>query len=211
MAVKKFGYARVSTKDQNLARQIEILKAEGIEERDIFVEKESGRSFERKVYRSLVDTVLREGDLLVVTELKRFGRNYREIYQEWHHITKEIGADIKVTSMPILDTTQSKELVGQLITDVVLAVFAYVADEDWAERHELQRQGIGDGKGRRQASWQTEGYSSLKTGMNGIPSWTAGEVTASEAMRQMGIKKDSFYRLAKRYEENSSNLEDGGT
>lgn len=98
MAVKKFGYARVSTKDQNLARQIEILKAEGIEERDIFVEKESGRSFERKVYRSLVDTVLREGDLLVVTELKRFGRNYREIYQEWHHITKEIGADIKVTS-----------------------------------------------------------------------------------------------------------------
>ena len=123
MAVKKFGYARVSTKDQNLARQIEILKAEGIEERDIFVEKESGRSFERKVYRSLVDTVLREGDLLVVTELKRFGRNYREIYQEWHHITKEIGADIKVTSMPILDTTQSKELVGQLITDVVLAAF----------------------------------------------------------------------------------------
>ena len=135
MAVKKFGYARVSTKDQNLARQIEILKAEGIEERDIFVEKESGRSFERKVYRSLVDTVLREGDLLVVTELKRFGRNYREIYQEWHHITKEIGADIKVTSMPILDTTQSKELVGQLITDVVLAVFAYVADEDLSLIH----------------------------------------------------------------------------
>mgnify|MGYP000049013161 FL=1 len=169
MAVKKFGYARVSTKDQNLARQIEILKAEGIEERDIFVEKESGRSFERKVYRSLVDTVLREGDLLVVTELKRFGRNYREIYQEWHHITKEIGADIKVTSMPILDTTQSKELVGQLITDVVLAVFAYVADEDWAERHELQRQGIEVAKAEGRHLGRPR-YSSLKTGMNGIPS-----------------------------------------
>lgn len=210
MAVKKFGYARVSTKDQNLARQIEILKAEGIEERDIFVEKESGRSFERKVYRSLVDTVLREGDLLVVTELKRFGRNYREIYQEWHHITKEIGADIKVTSMPILDTTQSKELVGQLITDVVLAVFAYVADEDWAERHELQRQGIEVAKaegrhlGRPKVQFPEnwgEWYSK----------WKEGEVTASEAMRQMGVKKDSFYRLAKRYEENSSNSEDGGT
>lgn len=210
MAVKKFGYARVSTKDQNLARQIEILKAEGIEERDIFVEKESGRSFERKVYRSLVDTVLREGDLLVVTELKRFGRNYREIYQEWHHITKEIGADIKVTSMPILDTTQSKELVGQLITDVVLAVFAYVADEDWAERHELQRQGIEVAK----AEGRHLGRPKVQFPENWdewYPKWTAGEVTASEAMRKMGIKKDSFYRLAKRYEENSSNLEDGGT
>lgn len=210
MAVKKFGYARVSTKDQNLARQIEILKAEGIEERDIFVEKESGRSFERKVYRSLVDTVLREGDLLVVTELKRFGRNYREIYQEWHHITKEIGADIKVTSMPILDTTQSKELVGQLITDVVLAVFAYVADEDWAERHELQRQGIEVAK----AEGRHLGRPKVQFPENWdewYPKWTAGEVTASEAMRQMGIKKDSFYRLAKRYEENSSNSEDGGT
>ena len=86
-----------------------------------WVEKESGRQFERPVYRSLVDNILREGDLLVVTELKRFGRNYSEIYKEWFHITKEIGADIRVTSMPILDTTQSKELVGQLITDVVLA------------------------------------------------------------------------------------------
>ena len=210
MAVKKFGYARVSTKDQNLARQIEILKAEGIEERDIFVEKESGRSFERKVYRSLVDTVLREGDLLVVTELKRFGRNYREIYQEWHHITKEIGADIKVTSMPILDTTQSKELVGQLITDVVLAVFAYVADEDWAERHELQRQGIEVAK----AEGRHLGRPKVQFPENWdewYPKWRGGEVTASEAMRQMGLKKDSFYRLAKRYEENSSNLEDGGT
>ncbi len=78
----------------------------------------------------------------MVTELKRFGCNYGEIYKEWLHITKEIGADIKVTSMPILDTTQSKELVGQLITDVALAVFAYMADEDWTQRHVLQRQGI---------------------------------------------------------------------
>lgn len=188
MAVKKFGYARVSTKDQNLARQIEILKAEGIEERDIFVEKESGRSFERKVYRSLVDTVLREGDLLVVTELKRFGRNYREIYQEWHHITKEIGADIKVTSMPILDTTQSKELVGQLITDVVLAVFAYVADEDWAERHELQRQGIEVAK----AEGRHLGRPKVQFPENWdewYPKWTAGEVTCIRGYAADGDKE----------------------
>ena len=151
MAAKKFGYVRVSTREQNPDRQIYILRdEEGIDERDIYVEKESGRQFERPVYRSLVDNILREGDLLVVTKLKRFGRNYGEIYKEWFRITKEIGADIKVTSMPILDTTQSKELVGQLITDVVLAVFAYVADEDWTERHELQRQGIEEGNLCRQ-------------------------------------------------------------
>ena len=82
MPARKIGYARVSTKDQNLDRQIEILKAEGIDERDIYVEKESGKSFERPVYRTIVDHILREGDLLVVTELKRFGRNYVEIYEE---------------------------------------------------------------------------------------------------------------------------------
>ena len=94
MAAKKFGYVRVSTREQNPERQIHILRdEEGIDERDIYVEKESGRQFERPVYRSLVDNILREGDLLVVTELKRFGRNYGEIYKEWFRITKEIGAD----------------------------------------------------------------------------------------------------------------------
>ena len=205
-----FGYVRVSTKEQNPARQVKILMELGIEERNIYVEKKSGHHFNRETYDMLVNHIMRPGDRLTVTELKRFGRNYREIYQEWHHITKEIGADIKVTSMPILDTTQSKELVGQLITDVVLAVFAYVADEDWAERHELQRQGIEVAK----AEGRHLGRPKVQFPENWdewYPKWTAGEVTASEAMRQMGIKKDSFYRLAKRYEENSSNLEDGGT
>lgn len=199
MAAKKFGYARVSAKDQNLARQIAILKAEGIEERDIFVEKESGRSFERSVYRSLVDNILREGDLLVVTELKRFGRNYREIYQEWFHITKELKADIKVTSMPLLDTSQSKELIGQVIADVVLALLAYVADEDWTERHTLQRQGIEAAK----AAGQHMGRPPIRYPDNWdewYGKWKRKEVTAAEAMRQTGVKKDSFYRLVKKCE-----------
>ena len=206
MAVKKFGYVRVSTREQNPERQIHILRdEEGIDERDIYVEKESGRQFERPVYRSLVDNILREGDLLVVTELKRFGRNYGEIYKEWFHITKEIGADIKVTSMPILDTTQSKELVGQLITDVVLAVFAYVADEDWTERHELQRQGIevakADGKhlGRPCVEYPENWEDCYER-------WKSGVISAKEAMTLMGLKKDSFYRLARKYKEEHSVL-----
>lgn len=212
MAVKKFGYVRVSTREQNPERQIHILRdEEGIDERDIYVEKESGRQFERPVYRSLVDNILREGDLLVVTELKRFGRNYGEIYKEWFHITKEIGADIKVTSMPILDTTQSKELVGQLITDVVLAVFAYVADEDkpnfvgLTERHELQRQGIevakADGKhlGRPRVEYPENWEDCYER-------WKSGVILAKEAMTLMGLKKDSFYRLARKYKEEHSVL-----
>ena len=208
MAAKKFGYVRVSTREQNPERQIHILRdEEGIDERDIYVEKESGRQFERPVYRSLVDNILREGDLLVVTELKRFGRNYGEIYKEWFHITKEIGADIKVTSMPILDTTQSKELVGQLITDVVLAVFAYVADEDWMERHELQRQGIevakADGKhlGRPRVEFPENWEDCYER-------WKSGVISAKEAMTLTGLKKDSFYRLVKKYEAEFKNTQE---
>lgn len=204
MPTRKLGYGRVSAKDQNLGRQLEIFKQEGIEERDIFVEKESGRQFDRPVFRSLVDNILREGDMLVVTELKRFGRNYREIYQEWYHITKEIGADIKVTSMPILDTSQSKELLGQVITDVVLAVLAYMADEDWTERRELQRQGIAFAKkdgvhlGRPKVEFPEEWEEHYKM-------WKAGIITAREAMERMGLKKDSFYRLVKKYESDKNN------
>ena len=207
MPARKIGYGRVSAKDQNLGRQLEIFKQEGIEERDIFVEKESGRQFDRPVFRSLVDNILREGDMLVVTELKRFGRNYREIYQEWYHITKEIGADIKVTSMPILDTSQSKELLGQVITDVVLAVLAYMADEDWSERRELQRQGIAVAKkdgvhlGRPKVEFPEDWDEHYNM-------WKARIITAREAMERMGLKKDSFYRLVKKYESEKNNSRD---
>ena len=210
MAAKKFGYVRVSAKDQNPERQIRYLQeVEGIDERDIYVEKESGRKFERPVFRYLVDHILRPGDMLVVTELKRFGRNYQEIYREWYHITKEIGADIKVTSMPILDTSQSKELVGQLVTDIVLAVFAYVADEDWAERHELQRQGIEVAKrngtylGRPRIEFP-DNWSEC------YEDWKNGRITAREAMERMGLKKDSFYRLVKKYEAETADAEKAG-
>ena len=207
MPAKKFGYARVSSKDQNPERQIRILLDEGVDERDIHVEKESGRKFSREVYRMIVDQLMREGDMLVVTELKRFGRNYNEIYHEWYHITKEKNCDIKVTSMPLLDTSQSKELLGQLITDIVLSVLAYVADEDWSERHELQRQGIevakADGKylGRPKVEFPEHFPECYEM-------WKAGKITARKAMELLELKKDSFYRLVKKYEMNTNTQEE---
>ena len=98
----------------------------GIEERNIYVEKKSGHNFNRETYDMLVNHIMRPGDRLTVTELKRFGRNYTEIYREWHHITKELQMDIRVVDNKILDTSKDKDLLGQVITDVVLALLSYV-------------------------------------------------------------------------------------
>ena len=195
-----FGYVRVSTKDQNPARQIRILMDMGIEERNIYVEKKSGHNFERERHDMLVNHIMRPGDRLTVTELKRFGRNYREIYREWHHITKELGMDIRVADNKILDTSLNKDLLGQVITDVVLALLSYVAEGDWEERHELQRQGIEIAKeagkylGRPRVEYP-ENWSEC------YGAWKEGSITAVEAMRRTGLKKDSFYRLVKKYED----------
>lgn len=194
-----FGYVRVSTKEQNPERQIKILTDMGIEERNIYVEKKSGRTFNRETYDMLVNHIMRPGDRLTVTELKRFGRNYAEIYREWHHITKELGMDIRVADNKILDTSLNKDLLGQVITDVVLALLSYVAEGDWEERHELQRQGIQVAKeagrylGRPRIEFPENWDEYYRQ-------WKAGEITARNAMTLMGLKKDSFYRLVKKYE-----------
>ncbi len=194
---------RVSTKEQNPDRQIKIMLDLGIDERNIYVEKKSGHNFNRETYDMLVNHIMRPGDRLTVTELKRFGRNYQEIYREWHHITKERQMDIRVVDMKILDTSVNKDLIGQVITDVVLALLAYVAEGDWEERHELQRQGIAVAK---------EKGKHLGRPRKEVPEnwedcygrWKMGEITAVEAMKQTGLKKDSFYRMVKKYENNKN-------
>ena len=189
-----FGYVRVSSKDQNPARQVKILLNMGIEERNIYVEKKSGHHFNRETYDMLINHIMRPGDRLTVTELKRFGRNYREIYQEWHHITKELQMDIRVADMKILDTSLNKDLIGQVITDVVLALLSYVA-----ERHELQRQGIEVAK----AEGRHLGRPRIEYPENWeecYVRWKSGVISAKETMLLLGLKKDSFYRLVKKYE-----------
>lgn len=114
MSNKRFGYARVSTTDQNEDRQVLELLESGIEERDIYVDKQSGRSFERTNYLALRNTILRKGDVLVVKSIDRFGRNYSAIRAEWEFLTKTLGVDIVVLDTPILDTTQYKDLLGSV-------------------------------------------------------------------------------------------------
>ena len=121
-----FGYIRVSTKDQNEARQLEKMKELGIDERHIFIDKESGKDFNREQYRAMV-AMLRDGDLVYVPSIDRLGRNYEEIQNQWRILTKEKKIDIVVIDMPLLDTRREKNLLGTFISDMVLQLLFFVA------------------------------------------------------------------------------------
>ena len=127
--MQTYGYARVSSTDQNELRQLLALRARNIPEENIFIDKQSGRDFIRPQYVELV-LRLREGDLLYIMSIDRLGRNYEEIQQQWRFLTKEIGIDIVVIDMPLLDTRQGKDLMGTFIADLVLQILSFVAQAD---------------------------------------------------------------------------------
>ena len=146
-----YGYARVSSKEQNLERQIKELKGAGVEERNILMDKQSGKDFNRKSYNLLVGTdttapLLREGDVLTVYSIDRLGRNYTEIMKQWQYITQEIKADIRVLDMPLLDTRNNGDsLDSRFVADLVLQILSYVAQKERenikvGSRKELQSQ-----------------------------------------------------------------------
>ena len=201
-----YGYARVSTADQNLDRQLLQLQAVITDERCIITDKASGKDFNRKGYNMLVGSesnapLLRAGDLLVITSLDRLGRNYTEIRQQWEYITHTIGADIRVLDMPLLDTSATGDrLDKRFIADLVLQILSYTAEKERAHIKERQKEGIAaarlSGKylGRPKAEipnvWE-EIYTQ----------WKNGEITATAAMRILGLKRTTFYKLVKQYED----------
>ena len=200
-----YGYARVSSKEQNLDRQLAELRQAGVEERNIFTDKESGKTFNRKAYNLLVGTeesasMLRKNDLLIVYSIDRLGRNYSEIMKQWKYITQEIQANIKVLDMPLLDTSkQDNSLDNRFVAELVLQILSYVAQKERENIKIRQAQGIkiakekGKHLGRPLAefplNWK-EVYSE----------WKNKDITAVEAMKRMELKKNTFYNLVKRYE-----------
>ena len=136
-----YGYIRVSTTDQNIARQYQELMKWGIIEKNIFTDKLSGKSFDRPSYQKLRKK-LKVGDVLVVKSLDRLGRDYEEIQVEWRYITKDIRADIVILDMPILDTRTNKDLIGTLISDIVLQLLSYVAQAEREFIRQRQAEGI---------------------------------------------------------------------
>lgn len=198
MEKKTFGYVRVSSRDQNEIRQIESLLNEGIDQRDIFIDKQSGKNFEREQYQ-ILKKVMRLGDTLFVHSLDRFGRNKEQILDEWRELTKEKGIDIVVVDMPLLDTRKYKDSMGSLITDIVLQLLSWLAEEERNKIRTRQREGIdialknGVRFGRQPAKITPEFEAAYKK-------WRAGEIKAVEAMKEANLKKATFYKLVKKYE-----------
>lgn len=190
-----YGYARVSSKEQNEERQINAFEELGIKERDIFIDKQSGKDFDREQYL-ILKRMLRENDLLVIKSIDRLGRNYNMIIDEWRDITKNIKADIKVIDMPVLDTSNNKELLGNVISDIVLGLLSYVAEEERNFIRQRQKEGIIVAK-----------KNGIKLGRPRIlkPSnfdyiadkWRNNEISTKEALEVLGLKANVFYNFIK--------------
>ncbi|MCI8462217.1 MAG: recombinase family protein [Lachnospiraceae bacterium] len=193
----EYGYARISTKEQNERRQLVALRDFGIKNDKIYMDKQSGKDFERIQYRRLLRT-LKSGDTLVVKSIDRLGRNYEEILEQWRIITKEKQAAIVVLDMPLLDTRQNRDLTGTLIADIVLQLLSYVAQTEREFIRKRQAEGIAVARqqgvkfGRKPMERPVE-YSELKK------LWEQGEVSARKAAEQLGITHRTFLRWAKEY------------
>ena len=195
MNTKTFGYCRVSTSEQKEDRQFQAMLEQGISERDIFVDKCSGKDFERPQYQAL-KSQLRQGDILVIKSIDRLGRNYKFVCNEWREITNDIKANIRVLDMPMLDTTRTEGLIGQVISDIVLQLLGYVAEQERAFIKQRQSEGIklAKEKGTRIGKPPIQ----FPDNWHQIyPIWNKKEITAREAMKRMNLKPTSFYKLVK--------------
>ena len=187
-----YGYARVSTREQNEARQLAALREFGVAEENIVVEKLSGKDFRRPLYQRLVRR-LRQGDLLVIKSIDRLGRNYEEILEQWGGITKERQADIVVLDMPLLDTRLGRDLTGTLIADIVLQILSYVAQTEREFIRQRQAEGIaaalerGVRFGRRPVP-MPEAFPQV------AERWQAGTLSARGAAGELGVSHQTFLR-----------------
>ncbi|MBY0018475.1 recombinase family protein [Bacillus cereus] len=199
MEQKKFGYIRVSSKEQNEGRQLEAMRKLGIHERDIFIDKQSGRTFQREQYQ-ILKKMLRRGDILYIHSLDRFGRNKSAILEEWKDITQNIQAHIVVLDMPLLDTTKYKDSIGELITDLVLQILSWLSEEERVKIKTRQSEGIdlakkqGKHLGRPKVEITDEFIQAYQE-------WKDRKITAVEAMKRSGMPNTTFYRMVKRYEQ----------
>ena len=187
-----YGYVRVSSRDQNEERQMTAMQDFGVEKKQIYLDKQSGKDFERPQYQRLMRKI-KSGDTLVIKSIDRLGRNYDEILVQWRTITKQKKAAIVVLDMPLLDTRQNRDLTGTLIADIVLQLLSYVAQTEREFIKQRQKEGIAAAKargvkfGRAQLERPAE-FDQLQS------LWLQGEVSAREAGRQLNVTHKTFLR-----------------
>lgn len=193
-----YAYVRVSTLHQNEDRQLIAMEEIGIETKNIYVDKQSGKDFNRPMYKKLLRK-LKEGDVLYVKSIDRLGRNYEEIKEQWRILTKNQGVDIVVLDMPILDTRKGKDLLGTLISDLVLTLLSYVSENERKTIKERQLEGIEAAKKR-----------GVKFGrpQKPVPNfnvaynrWMSKEISAEEAAKMCGLEISTFYYRARKMKE----------
>ena len=187
----RYGYIRVSTKEQNTDRQLAALQSYDIPSGNVYIDKESGKDFNRRQYKRMVRK-LKQGDMLIVCSIDRLGRNYTEIIHQWRVITHEKGADIKVLDMPLLDTTYAKDLLGTFIADLVLQVMSFCAQLEREKIHQRQAEGI--------ASAMKNGVVFGRPRLNLpdnfdeiIVKWRNGEFNVKTTAKLCGISVSSLY------------------
>lgn len=192
----EYGYARVSSKDQNEARQLDAFEKAKIPKNCIFVDKQSGKNFDRPSYKRLYRK-LREGDVIYIKSIDRLGRNYEEIIEQWKLITKTKKADIVVIDMPLLDTRRGKDLLGTFLADIVLQVLSFVAENERQNIKQRQMEGIKAAKDRgvkfgRPSEELPENFLEI------VQKWRSKELTGIEASRRCNMPNSSFlYRARK--------------
>ena len=195
MKNKIFGYARVSIKEQNEKRQLEAFKEFNIDERDIYIDKQSGKDFNRNQY-NILKNVLRENDVLVIKSIDRLGRNYNMIIDEWKDITKNIKADIVVIDMPLLDTRKNKDLLGTFISDLILQILSYVAEQERTFIKQRQKEGIASAKSNgvkfgRPKIEKPDNFDIV------VSQWKNKEIKTKEALELLDLKPNTFYTMVK--------------
>ena len=195
MANTTYGYVRVSTKDQNEARQMIAMQEFGIDEKHIFLDKQSGKDFNRPQYQKLIRK-LKKGDTLVIKSIDRLGRNYDEIIEQWRIITKEKQAAIVVLDMPLLDTRQGRDLTGTLISDIVLQLLSYVAQTEREFIKRRQAEGIAAAKAKG-VKFGAQPMVRPPIYPEKLVQWQRGEISAREAARQIGVTHKTFLKWAK--------------
>lgn len=185
-------YIRVSSKDQNLARQLEDLKHLDIPEENVFIDKQSGKDFNRPSYQKLIETI-QEGDIIYFHSIDRMGRNYDDILKQWQYITKEIKADIIILDMPLLDTTtRGEDLTGRLIADIVLQLLSYVAQRERENIRQRQAEGIAIAQAQgkfKKKDIDMDRFHELKADVD------KGLLTVKTACEDLGVSKRTWYNL----------------
>lgn len=195
--MKTYGYIRVSSREQNEGRQLIALKEVNIPAENIYLDKQSGKDFDRPRYKKLMSKIKKD-DLLYIKSIDRLGRNYEEILHQWRTLTKEKGADIVVLDMPLLDTRKGKDLMGTFLSDIVLQVLSFVAENERTNIRQRQAEGIAVARER-----------GVKFGRPPLPlpgnfpeictAWKAKKLTLKQAAEACNMPQSTFYGKAKKY------------